>query len=227
MSEEKKTQKVDLSKDEDRARLKAALKKAEEVYGEQQSQEPKTEDPIEKLAEENEDLKMKLGIIAEHELEKKMNKLGIPESEREDFRKDPSMLRGFEKALESQGIARTRQTPSGSAPLNDAQMHGSQGSEQGYASVQDMIEDLYAKEKQGDKEAKKTLDKLFFKMARGTKEGKLSLQYPPASPEDLEKEKGTVDVVISPLTQEDEDASELSKLGIRKDSRRRKTRKKE
>lgn len=214
MSEDQNKQSFDLNNEEDRKKLRKRVGTDINITLDDQNAKKETEE----LKSEVEDLKGKLGIIAEKALEAKMDKLGISDQDRETFRQNPEMLRGYELGI-SQNSNSRQQAPSGSAPLNNQQLHGSQGS-QGYGSVQEMLDDLYSRERQGDKNATAIIQKLVLKVARGTLKGQQNNEF--EKPQ--EKESGTVTRVITPLTVEDEDESELAKLGIKKDSRRKKAR---
>jgi hypothetical protein len=116
----------------------------------------------EDLESENEDLKAKLAIVAEKELERKMNQLDVPEHLRATFRADPSKLQGYELAKE-----KPRETPSGSMPLNDAQIKSYVQKQGEFASEAELIADLRKREREGDKSATKILAVLYTKMAKG------------------------------------------------------------
>lgn len=221
MSEDqnKKSRSANLANEEDRKAVREALEKAEKVYGHKEKENSEVDqlfDKAEKVAEENRNLKDTLKFVAEKELNKKMERLNVPEELREDFKANPDLLRGFEMAQKQNPTQ--KEVVSGSAPLNDAQYSGSSG-QKGYASIPEMLDDLYAREKAGDKYAKQTLEKLVLKVARGTLRGQQQDVF--EKPNEQETNKGSiVDKVLSPLTVEDETESELLKLGIKKKSPR-------
>jgi hypothetical protein len=66
------------------------------------------------LAEENADLKGKLGLLAEQEIEKKIQKLGVKDPKLIEELHDPEKLSAFEKGFNKEGIG----SPSGSAPMS-------------------------------------------------------------------------------------------------------------
>jgi hypothetical protein len=151
--------------------------KEAEILAKQQLEKLKKTDPehfdIEKqedLEAENEDLKAKLAIVAEHALEKKMQELGVPEHLRATFREDPSKLQGYE--LAKQG---TPQTPSGSMPLSKEQITGSSGKEE-FSDVPSMVQDLLKRERNGDKSASKILQILFQKTTKGLRQKQVEFE---------------------------------------------------
>lgn len=119
---------------------------------------PTFEKPEDKkdLEEENEDLKAKLQIVAEKELERKMNQLNVPESLKPTFRESPEKLQGFELAKKPM---RDPNQNDSSMPLSPAQTGSPQG---GYDSVEAMIDDLRKRAKI-DPNAKACLDALWKK----------------------------------------------------------------
>lgn len=123
----------------------------------------------------------------------------------------------FDRAVEIVKALPDKTTPSGTASL-EGQYASMQGSEQGFGSVEEMLEFLYAQERLGNKDAKKTIEKLILKSTRGTLKGQQTNAF--EIPES-EGKTGIVDKVLSPLTVENEDESELAKLGIKKASHRK------
>jgi hypothetical protein len=115
----------------------------------------------EDLEEKVEDLEAKLAIVAEKELERKMNQLNVPENLRATFRESPEKLQGFELAQKG-----SPQTPSGSMPLSPAQTGSPQG---GYDSVEAMINDLNKRAKT-DPNAKACLNAFWEKWLRAKNE---------------------------------------------------------
>lgn len=137
------------------------------------------------LEEENEDLKSKLGLIAEKAFEKKKQELGCSDSEIDT----PDKLLAWEKGKTGKGEG----SPSGSAPLNSFQL-GEKQKNGSYSSVEEMINDLRDRAEvfrgtpQGN-QAEKILNQLLQKGLAGQKEtNQLFKQYQPPIPELIEKD---------------------------------------
>lgn len=129
---------------------------------------------LEEKAEEAEDYKAKLEMIAANQLEKKMDALGIhDDSIRTKIREDPNLITGYEMALPRKHAP----APSGSAPLNSQQIGNS--NPQGFDSVKEMIEALYD-EHTPENEA--ILKELWRKSLHGIRSGKMDLEQYPQEP---------------------------------------------
>jgi hypothetical protein len=124
-SEPEKTQKIMKVSASDPASIQAAKDALARIEASQNA---------EQLAEENADLKGKLGLIAEKELEKKRKELGAP-----DTITTPEELLAFEKGKQSK-------ENSGSAPLNNAQWGKSQETDsflqKPYKNSEEMVSDV-------------------------------------------------------------------------------------
>jgi hypothetical protein len=167
----------------------------------------------EELESQNEDLKGKLEIISEKELEKRLQ--GIPENLREYFREHPEQLQGFELGRgksESEPYS-PRDRNQGSAPMNKFQMGSS--AQQGFETVEEMIDDLRNRAHQGEREAEIILRKLFEKNVQGLKQG-VRIQYPSTPELDPSKESSEVKTVFLGQKLDSGEESEIKKWTKRK-----------
>jgi len=115
----------------------------------------------EEIKEENEDLKSKLAIVAEMELARRKKSLGIDPN----AQMTPEEVKGYAQAVKD--LKSGQSAPSGSAPLNAAQLGAS--AQQGFETYDEMFADLHRREREGDAEAKLILDELTRKVFVGHK----------------------------------------------------------
>jgi hypothetical protein len=158
------------------------------------------------------DLKAKMEIIAEKQMEEKMNKLHVPNRLRDEFRANPEKLQGFEAGLK-------QIQPAGSAPLNEKQYGYQQNNndpntplrEKTFPDTETMIRYLRS---QNTKEAEQALNRLWVSYIRGWREmGRPSTVYPPP---DQPTGSGTPEVIMNAPQKGEEEDSEISKWGIKK-----------
>lgn len=131
----------------------------------------------EQLTSEVEDLKGKLGLIAEKALSDKKKSLGLDPNNS----MSPEEVMGYEKGLESG----SGKAPSGSAPANDAQ-YGKSSSDlltRKWSSHAEMVQ--FLKENSDDPEARKYYDALWKQAIQAMKTGQ-KIEYNPQS--DLKNE---------------------------------------
>jgi hypothetical protein len=180
----KKSQKIPLNTVEDAEKMKEIAERAKEIL------ERKTPNP-EELQAENEDLRGKLELIASRALEQRMEFLKIDPETRKAIRENPERLKGYELA---KAEFYPSETPSGSAPLNSAQVYG-QIKEQSFNSEKEMI-DYLRKNKTPENEA--ILRKLFEKMAQGVRErGSWVLPFENVNPKSKEGDSNVNSVEVN------------------------------
>jgi hypothetical protein len=156
----KKSQQIPLNSVSDAEKMKEIAEKAKEILA-------RKGDNPEELKAENEDLRLKLEIIATKELDRRCQILGIPENSelRAKIRENPSILQGYEQRVKEEMLSGGSE---GSAPLNKFQLGQNA---QGFASMEDMIKDLRKKAKSfvpyEAEEAKRILDILWKKTVQG------------------------------------------------------------
>jgi hypothetical protein len=152
-----KSQKIPLNSVSDAEKMKEIAEKAKEILARKDASP-------EDLKAENEDLRLKLEIIASKELDRRCQILGIPENSdlRAKIRENPSILQGYEQRIKEEMLS-GGQIPEGSAPLNSAQVYG-KIPEQSFNSEKEMI-DYLRKNKTPENEA--ILRKLFEKAVQG------------------------------------------------------------
>jgi len=181
-------------------------------------EEKNPDEEVENLKAELEDRNLKLQLVAEKEIEKKLDSLGIHDPElRKSLKENPSRIVGYEAAYR-QYRPEKNETPSGSAPLSP-QQYGNVPI--GYGSVESMVKDLRAKAKSGDSEAQTILDKLWRKTVQGMKERRtIDLPFP-TSPEPIGDSTNVKEISVPINLPEDQNQeSELEKFGVRRGKRR-------
>lgn len=191
--------------------------------------EKQSSDSEQELREENEDLKNKLGIIAERAIEKKLDQLGVTSPElRAHFVKNPSELMSFEQG-QKMGLNQKGPAPSGDIPLSSAQLGQSGNLEllkKRFPSVEAMIKHLRTVERNStnpyaQNEAKLLLEKLFQKTIKSQKETGQPIQaYDPNTIENLPPLKKVGDFV-TPIDPTEGDLGQFKKTRERKESEKK------
>jgi hypothetical protein len=169
----------------------------------------------EELETENSELKDRLAILAEQALQKKKKALGLDPN-------DPvtiEQLQGYEKALQ----AKEKNPPSGSAPLNSAQL--GQQSQEGvdlrlkkFESYDDMVRFLHSPSDTSE-EAQEKEQALKDLWAHGLKQWRAMSNRPEMSvnPNEQVPQTGVKEPEIVSDMYEGTGESELAKFGIKKD----------
>jgi len=199
--EAKKTNSFNLL-DPEQARKARQLAEAAVKIAEQKSPD--------ELQAENEDLRLKLELVAERELERKLNNLQITDPElRAKFKNNPSQLLGYELAMKERFIEKG-EVPSGSAPLNDRQIGASA---KGYETHEEMIKDLRNRAKNGDSNAEIILNQLYKKVVSGIRERKSAeLPFPTQSEPIGDVNAKAIEI---PITAPEMNDSELERWGVK------------
>jgi len=128
-----------------------------------------------KAEQEAEELREKLDLVTEAQIEKKLNELGITDEEKRfEFKANPDMLIGYEQALKDAKPKFRDEGAVGSLPLSPEQIYGGIPP-QGYTSEKELIEDLRKRSHLGGAEgqqAEQILGKLLEKTLKGVRDGK-------------------------------------------------------
>lgn len=167
----------------------------------------------EELAVENEDLKEKLTIIAEKELERKKKEAGCSDPDINTKEKLDAWSLGKKSSQGEGGAPNAR-------PDSPAQV-GPVSREQGYETPEQMIDDLRRRAREGEAEGKIILDELMRKYIRGMKDAEnFQIKYP-RTPEPSNEQKGeTIVKVIGQGTSPDPtQESEVQKFFKKKQKR--------
>jgi len=191
------------------------MKKAEEIARHAREVLERKDVSPEELKAENEDLKMKLEIIATKELDRRCQILGIPENSelRAKIRENPSILQGYEQRVKEEMLS-GGQIPEGSAPLNKFQLGQNA---QGFESVKEMIDHL-RKNKTPENEA--ILKKLFEKTVQGMKQrNSVELPFENVNPKEPTSDDN-VKAIEVPINSLGKGESELEKFGVGKKKQR-------
>jgi hypothetical protein len=171
---------------------------------------------VEKVAEvkeENEDLKERLSLIAEKEIEKKLSQHPeLTQEQRIEFAQNPEALKAYEEGKNAQtGI------PSGTAPLQSNYFEQFQKGQQNedllkrqWNSPEEMIMYLRANK---SAQSEKILNELWKKTLEASTVHHVPMQYPP---KDVEKEGKVPDRNFLNPDSVHETESELEKLGVQK-----------
>lgn len=161
---------------------------------------------VEGLKQENENLRTKLQIISEKELERQMTDAKVPEDLKATFREHPQQFVGWKQAQPKQ--PEKHEVQSGSAPLNDQQM-GRQSpptqytelmAGQTFEDTKSMIDYLHKVEHEGSPQAQKTakniLNRLLLKTLIGVQNQPEKVRID--SPEDPRDQSSELDKILGP-----------------------------
>lgn len=195
---------VDLDKPEQRQLVKELIQRKD-------MQQAFSPEKIQDIAEENEDLKNKLAIIAEKQFEKKRKEVGAPDSVN-----TPEKLQGF---IEAKKSMEPKNEHGGVAPLNSFQCNGGQQqttdlAHRKFANINEAIATLQAERRSGNNEAADLLDKLWQKSIHDWKAAGHPAQMFSID-DNMEKTSGTPDVNFDNYKAQ-EDLSEISRFGVKK-----------
>lgn len=158
----------------------------------------------EDLAIENEDLKEKLTIMGEKELERKKKEAGCS---------DPDI--NTKEKLDAWSLGKKSSQGEGGAPNarpDSLRQVGPISQQQGYETPEQMIDDLRRRARSGEREGKLILDELMRKYVRGMRDSEAFQVKYPRTPEPSESKGETVVKVIGQGTGSDPNQeSELAK----------------